>query len=375
MPVKIAYINYYYDMDISEADYFTRYPSIHGWCKALAGINLEVTVYQRFNKNSAFKKDNVTYILICDERNHSLKFWQSPEAFHRKIIRDKSDVIHVNSLNYVFQAFVLKKKLSSSKIIIQHHAEKHWKGIKKILQKYFSESADGFIFSSKGIYEEWIKSDSIPVNKNFAEITEGSTYFAASDRNAARNKTGLYGDPVFLWVGRLNKNKDPLTVISGFNLLLNDFPKAMLFMIYSEKNLEKEILSLINGENRLRDSVKLLGRIDHQAIKDYYNSADYFVLGSHYEGSGYSLIEAMACGAIPIVTNIPSFKTITGSGKTGGLWEAGNEESFYQAAKKVMALPLSDESRKAAELFKANLSYETISQKAKEFYERLLNEK
>lgn len=375
MQVKIAYINYYYDRDISEADYFTRYPSIHGWCKALADINLEVTVYQRFNKNSIFKKDNVTYILISDEKNHSLKLWQSPAVFHKKIISDMPDVIHINSLNYVFQAFMLKKKLPSSKIIIQHHAERYWKGVKKNLQKYFSNSADGFIFSSKGIYGEWKESDSIPSNKIFAEITEGSTYFTGSDRNAARNKTGLYGDPVFLWVGRLNKNKDPLTVISGFNLLLNDFPKARLFMIYSEKDLEQEVLLLINSESRLKDSVKLLGMIDHSAIKDYYNSADYFVLGSHYEGSGYSLIEAIACGVIPIVTDIPSFKTIISSGKTGGLWKTGNAESFYQAAKKIMALPLSSESEKAAALFKANLSYETISRNAKELYERLLNER
>ncbi len=53
----------------------------------------------------------------------------------------------------------------------------------------------------------------------------------------------------------------------------------------------------------------------------YYNSADYFVLGSHYEGSGFSLVEAMSCGVIPIVTDIPSFRMMTNNGKIGTLME------------------------------------------------------
>ena len=375
MPAKIAYINYYYDRDISLSEYFIRYPSIPGWCNAITGEDFEVNVYQRFNQDLFLRKDKVTYNLINDGENHRLKSLQRPEAFHEKIIRDKPDLIHVNSLDYVYQAYALKKKSPSSRIIIQHHAEKAWKGPGKIMRKYFSKSADGFIFSSKGIYDDWISSNALPRNKNFAEITEGSTFFSRSDRKDAKSKTDLNGNPVFLWVGRLNSNKDPLTVISGFQLLLKDFPLAKLYMIYSENDLEQDILSLVSNQNRLNDSVQLLGKINHTQMQDYYNSADYFVLGSHYEGSGYSLIEAIACGVVPIVTDIPSFKTITCNGKIGGLWKAGNAESFYQAAKKVLALPLNYESEKTAALFKSNLSYEIISQKAKEFYKKLLNEK
>ena len=49
-------------------------------------------------------------------------------------------------------------------------------------------------------------------------------------------------------------------------------------------------------------------------------AADLFVLGSHREGSGYSLIEALACGLPPIVTDIPSFRSLTGAGVVGALW-------------------------------------------------------
>ena len=44
-------------------------------------------------------------------------------------------------------------------------------------------------------------------------------------------------------------------------------------------------------------------------------AADLFVLGSHREGSGYSLIEALACGLPPVVTDIHAFRTLTGCGR------------------------------------------------------------
>ncbi len=63
---------------------------------------------------------------------------------------------------------------------------------------------------------------------------EGSSNFTVGDRNEMRRKTGLTGNPILLWVGRLNENKDPITVLSGFLKLLNDFPEAQLYMIFSE---------------------------------------------------------------------------------------------------------------------------------------------
>ena len=55
----------------------------------------------------------------------------------------------------------------------------------------------------------------------------------------------------------------------------------------------------------------------------FYSAADLFVVGSHHEGSGYALMEACACGAVPVVTGIPTFRLLTGSGSIGALWTPG----------------------------------------------------
>jgi glycosyltransferase involved in cell wall biosynthesis len=370
--MKVTFVNYYYDKDISIEEYFDKYPAVHGWAKALRDKGLDVKVYHRFSQNKILVKDDVEYIFVNDKFRSDLKWHQNPVSFHNKICEGKHEIIHVNSFIYSYQASLLKKQLPSARLVIQHHAEKpgHW--IKRFLVRNFSSLADGFIFSSTELYDEWLKTKTLPEGKKFAEIMEGSSDFIFRNRDEVRFKTGLTGKPIFLWVGRLNENKDPVTVLSGFIKILKDFPEAKLYLIYSDDNLKSELLSFIEQDVAIKNSVILLGFIPHKKISDYYNSADYFVLGSHYEGSGFSLVEAMSCGVVPIVTDIPAFRMITDNGRIGGLWKCSDAESFYTKAKEIIKKPIEAESKKTFDFFSSNLSYAAIGSKVKIFYESLV---
>jgi len=369
--MKVTFVNYYYDKDIPIDKYLDKYPTIYGWCKALSDLGLEVSVYHRFSNDYSFEQDGVKYFLVKDKLRNDLKWHQTPSVFHREISKTEHEIIHVNSFDYTYQASLIKKRIPRARVVIQHHAENPRNPIKLLLLKYFSSSINGFIFSSSEIYNEWVDARKIAKGKKFSEIMEGSSNFSFNSREEMRKITGLAGDPVLLWVGRLNENKDPITVLSGFNKLLNDFPRAKLYMIYSEEKLKGKVLSLIEQKIALKESVKLLGFINYKNIDRYYNSADYFVLGSHYEGSGYSLVEAMSSGVIPIVTDIPSFRTATNEGQIGGLWKCGDAESFYHKAKEIVTRPREDELKKTFDFFSENLSFPVIAKKAKIFYENL----
>lgn len=371
--MKVTFVNYYYDKDIPIDKYFDKYPTVYGWCKALSDLGLEVQVYHRFSENDYLKQEGIEYFLVKDGLRNDLKWYQKPSAFHKKVAENEHDIIHINSFKYAYQASILKSEFPQSKIVIQHHAENPRNPIKRVLTKYFSSSLDGFIFSSGEIYYEWLNKKIIPAGKKYSEIMEGSSNFTFLNRNEVRSKTGLNGKPILLWVGRLNENKDPITILTGFAKLLNDFPEARLYMIFSEDQLQHQVSSLIEQNSLLKKSVKLLGFIDHKEIDNYYNSADYFILGSHYEGSGYSLVEAMSCGVIPIVTDIPSFRMITNAANIGGLWKSGNDESFYDKAKEIINKPLDRESKRSLDLFNDNLSFSAIAKKAKMFYESLID--
>ncbi|NWF51318.1 MAG: glycosyltransferase family 4 protein [Ignavibacteriaceae bacterium] len=372
--MKVTFVNYYYDRDVPTSEYFNKYPVIHGWSKALSDLGVRVDVYQRFRNDDSFTKDGVNYFLVRDSKRAELKWNQNPALFHEKICQGDHNIIHINSFSYSYQSYILKRLVPSAKIVIQHHAEKPGNKIKHILLKYFSSSSDGFIFSSKEIYKEWVKVGAILPDKKFAEIMEGSSDFSFQDRSDMRKKTNLTGNPVFLWVGRLNENKDPLTVLSGFSKLLNEYPNAKLYLIFSESELEHKIHLFIEQNSVLKNNVKLLGFIEHRDICVYYNSADYFVLGSHYEGSGFSLVEAMSCGVIPLVTDIPSFRMMTDNGNIGALWKCGDPDSFYEKAKVLLKKSIAVEMKKTLSYFTGNLSYTAIGVKARQFYESLIGD-
>ena len=122
----------------------------------------------------------------------------------------------------------------------------------------------------------------------------------------------------------------------------------------------------------LKPRVQLLGKIAHHEIQNYYNSADYFVLGSHYEGSGYALSEALRCGCVPVVTDIPSFRMMTENGQLGALWEPGNKHSFVQAAIRAMDKPLREEADRCIDFFKRKLSFDAIAEQAIKYYQKTI---
>src|SRR5690606_325047 len=150
------------------------------------------------------------------------------------------------------------------------------------------------------------------------EIMEISTDFSPIKKNTARHELDFSG-ATFLWVGRLDQNKDPLTVLKAIDKLRNTGVGFRLYMLYSSKDMEIQVREFVHG-HQLSEFVKLVGFTLNKELPQWFSAADYYISASHYEGSGVALCEAMACGCVPVVTNIPSFKTMTRNGECGYLY-------------------------------------------------------
>src|SRR4051812_16226825 len=120
-----------------------------------------------------------------------------------------------------------------------------------------------------------------------------------------------------LWVGRLNANKDPLTVLEGFARFAERHRDATLTFVYGSAELESPLRDALRTHRHVGQRVRLAGPLSHAALGALYADADVFVLGSHREGSGYAALEAMACGVVPVLTNIPPFRGLTDEGRIG----------------------------------------------------------
>ena len=299
------------------------------------------------------------------------RFFNIPWRTHNFIRKQKPDVILVEGFVFPFQVLLLRMAVGPGcRIIVQHHAEIPFTGIRARVQKWADRCIDAYLFTSMGNATPWLKTIISNPGK-CVEVLSASTSFKPLDKNDCRRKLGIEGTLNFLWVGLLNPRKDPLTVLKAFRLFLMIHPHAKLYMIYQSEELLGEINTMIRDDDVLGKAVILLGKKTPEELPAWYSAMDVFVLGSHREGSGYALVEAMTCGCFPVVTNIPSFHKITDHGRLGLLFEPGNPKSLFLKLQELSLINLEEKSREIKAYAALNLSFETIAHQFMSLFRRL----
>ena len=122
----------------------------------------------------------------------------------------------------------------------------------------------------------------------------------------------------------------------------------------------------------LRRGVRFVGEIRPERMAAFLSAADVFVLGSHHEGSGYALLEALACNAVPVVTDIPSFRTLTADGSIGALWPPGDRDACVRALATVISRGLDHERQRVRAHFTRSLTWDAIGSRAIAVYREVI---
>jgi glycosyltransferase involved in cell wall biosynthesis len=227
----------------------------------------------------------------------------------------------------------------------------------------------GVLFTTREQAAAMTEAGVLPPTTPIFEVMESTSRFTPGDMEAARLATGIRADPAFLWVGRLDANKDPLTVLEAFALTSAELPGAHLWMCYQDSPLLAEVQRRIASDPCLTDRVTLLGTQPHDRIQTRLRAADFLVLGSHKEGSGYAAIEALACGTPALVTDIPSFRRITGDGRAGALSRPGDASAMARAMVAWASGDRAAQRRAAREQFERHLSLHAIGAQLRAAYE------
>ena len=126
----------------------------------------------------------------------------------------------------------------------------------------------------------------------------------------------------FFTVGRLENQKNYLFLIetiSNLNLNLDIFGKGSL------KNL------LQKAADNATSSINFYDHLDHLTLKEIMKKYKIFILPSKFEGNPKVLLEAMSCGCIPIVSNIPNHSEIILNDYNGFLFDLDNKNSLLES--------------------------------------------
>ena len=184
-------------------------------------------------------------------------------------------------------------------------------------------------------------------------------------------------DFVFLFVGRIAKEKGIEELVNAFVKLDKDFPngniKLMLIGKFETQYglINQEVISLI--ENHI--SILTLGRFDD--VRPFYKISNIFVLPSYREGFPNAVLEAGAMGLPSIVTNINGCNEIITDGINGRVIPAKDEYTLHKAMKE-MFLNKEDNynmSVKASEIIKERYSRLKMMEELKKEYDFLLKNK
>jgi glycosyltransferase involved in cell wall biosynthesis len=301
----------------------------------------------------------------------SNSFWQIPFSAHRFVRKQNPDVVVIQGLIFPLQVIALRFMLGNKPVILlQHQGEGPFKW-KKMFQRLADSAVNGYLFTSIAIANDWIKAGIIKDKKKCFEIPAAAIRFSKKDKEECKRTTGLSGNLNFLWVGRLTANKDPFTVLAAFEKYAVLNPGVKLYMIYQEDELLAEIKSLISSSKILQDVVKLVGKVPHQELEIWYNAADYFILASHREGGSYALMEAMACGCVPVVSNIPASAKMINHGKAGFSFSAGDSEDLLRTLVSIDHTNYIQYSQNAIQYFKEEMSSAAIGKKMLNIIEQL----
>jgi glycosyltransferase involved in cell wall biosynthesis len=223
------------------------------------------------------------------------------------------------------------------------------------------------MFSAAEFAEVWQTSGVVNPRTTISIIPEVSSPFAGIAKAEARRSLGIDGGPIFAWSGRLHPVKDPLTALAGFRQVCDKLPRARLLMAYLSAPLMPEVEKFLHEHPVVRERVSLLGKLPHEQIEVLFSAADFFVQTSRREFGGNSLVEAMSCGAIPIVTDIPSFRALTegiGPARLFACEDAGAMAAAIEDLSTQNLHALSDEVRVT---FQRSRSYPVLA----ETYEKL----
>jgi glycosyltransferase involved in cell wall biosynthesis len=142
-------------------------------------------------------------------------------------------------------------------------------------------------------------------------------------------------------------------------------------MCFRGDELAEEVRRRIAADPVLSPRVTLLGEIKYPKIEMYLQASDFLLQGSHQEGGGSGVIEALACGTTPLVTDIPSFRRITGDGQFGSLVPIGDSAALAQELVTWSRRDRSELRQSARRHFERSLSFKAIGEQLREAYSQV----
>ena len=178
----------------------------------------------------------------------------------------------------------------------------------------------------------------------------------------------------FITIGRIVGDKGINELISAFKRINIEYPKTRLILLGHTESasdpLKPETIEVIRTHNNI-EAVGL-----QYDIRPWLSVSDCAILASYREGFPNVVIEAGAMGLPQIVTNINGANEIIQEGVNGTIIPPKDNESLYQAMKKMIVEPLWRKSlaANARPMIESRYEQSYVRRCLMDFYQEIFNQ-
>ena len=247
-------------------------------------ISADVLEFHRIEPCFAFLKDKLPMTMVMHQNMQVLRSRGSD-------IRWK----YFPSLYFRLEDFILPRVQSI--FCVREDAAKDYR-------QRFSDQSDHIHFTPTWVDTETFQPPSANDRRSLRESVFKEFDFSGMSR-------------LFIWVGRLDIQKNPVLLVDAFHLLHQLRPEACL-LIVGDGVLRGQVERRIKGLD-LNSQIVLCGVKSPADIARYLKAADVFVLSSTYEGMPICILEALGSGLPVASTDVGEISRVVHPGVNGEL--------------------------------------------------------
>ncbi len=209
--------------------------------------------------------------------------------------------------------------------------------------------------------------------------------FHPGDRAAARAELGLSADAlVLVCVGRIEPLKGMDALIRAAARLLAQYPhwreRLQVLLIGGDDeqqptrwNSEQRRLDALRRELGIATQVQFVGAQPQERLPLYYVAADVVAAPSHYESFGLAALEALACGAAVVASNVGGLALTIEDRRSGLLVPPGDDAALAVQIERILTDgALAARLRSGAVQRAAEYGWPTVARRVAALYDELV---
>lgn len=279
-------------------------------------------------EQQAHKGMNVTVITLNRNYSTGILYPESEELNGVKIIRipfrgsqrypiapkvlshiPRGGLVHVHCTDFFSDFLAFTKPFHGAKLVLSTHGGFfHTKYASKLKKIYFNTITRLSLLAYKQVF-----ACSVGDLETFSSISNKAVLIENGvdvNRFLKLEMDKSQENIRFVFVGRLSSNKRLDKLIDTYSSVFRDRPNWSLVIIGNDFDGLALDLNVQISNNEMKGQIEILSGLTDEQLEYETLKSHFVVSASEYEGFGMAVIEGMAAGMIPIVSNISSFEKI-----------------------------------------------------------------